>query len=362
MTGDEPCDIAQYRTRNQDFPHETTVDQFYDEAQWESYRRLGEHAARLALHFVERERLGASPSPDAVFNGARWEWYQSPERLKEKFIEITGRLTALEAELREQAPKKFVREMFPELQTFNADSESDNRMDSEEMSRALHFLVQIIQLMEDVWLSCYLDTHFNDPNNLGWMNTFQRWAYTPTFRLWWPLLKSMYGSKFRRFMEEHLDLADEDYPETIGEVASDQIDPKGLAMIYWTRMHGSVPTAGKTAYTYKLHLPLQSQRGGIDISYTIQAGLAFVDLQTAGLARWNSDEFFVPPGLWGAGIGGKFLDALLGMLPKTVTTCEVTLETEHVGTSPALSRNDLIAFYKRAGFQLENDQLVRTQR
>ncbi|HEV2047008.1 MAG TPA: patatin-like phospholipase family protein [Chthoniobacterales bacterium] len=373
LTGDEPGDITQYRTRNEDFPHESTGDQFYDEAQWESYRCLGEHAARSALQFVEREGLSDSLSPeafkDAVFNGARWEWYQSSERLKEKFVELTGRLTALEAELRKQGPEKFVREMFPELQTISANPGSNTRMNSEEMIRALHFLVQIIQLMEDVWLNCDLDTQFNDPNNLGWMNSFQRWAYTPTFRLWWPLLKSMYGSKFRRFMEERLDLKDEDYPVTIGEVTSDQIDPEGLAMIYWTRMYGSVPNAGKAVYIYKLHLPLQTARGDTGDVYTIQAGLAFVDLQTAGLARWNSDEFFVPPGLWGAGIGGKFLDALLRKLPPTVTTCEVILDAEHVGTSQApigtdiasrQERNDLIAFYKRDGFKLNaENRLVR---
>ena len=60
------------------------------------------------------------------------------------------------------------------------------------MGKTLHFLIQMIQLMEDVWFAAYLETHCNDPNNLGWMNTFQRWAYTPSFRLWWPILKPMY--------------------------------------------------------------------------------------------------------------------------------------------------------------------------
>jgi hypothetical protein len=39
LTGDEPPDVLQYQTRNVAFPHESTGDQFYDEAQWESYRR-----------------------------------------------------------------------------------------------------------------------------------------------------------------------------------------------------------------------------------------------------------------------------------------------------------------------------------
>ena len=42
LVGDEPPDITHYQTANQDFPQQTTTDQFFDEAQWESYRKLGQ--------------------------------------------------------------------------------------------------------------------------------------------------------------------------------------------------------------------------------------------------------------------------------------------------------------------------------
>jgi hypothetical protein len=45
MTGDEPPDVLQYHRENTAFPHQTTGDQFFDERQWESYRKLGEHVA-----------------------------------------------------------------------------------------------------------------------------------------------------------------------------------------------------------------------------------------------------------------------------------------------------------------------------
>ncbi len=45
VTGDETTDILQYQASNPEFPHEATGDQFFDEAQWESYRQLGEHMA-----------------------------------------------------------------------------------------------------------------------------------------------------------------------------------------------------------------------------------------------------------------------------------------------------------------------------
>ncbi|MCC9600412.1 GMC family oxidoreductase N-terminal domain-containing protein [Stieleria sp. JC731] len=46
MTGGEPIDVANYAGANPTFPHEATADQVFDEAQWESYRKLGEHASK----------------------------------------------------------------------------------------------------------------------------------------------------------------------------------------------------------------------------------------------------------------------------------------------------------------------------
>lgn len=45
LDGDEPIDVIRYHTEHPDFPHEPTGDQFFAEAQWESYRKLGEHLA-----------------------------------------------------------------------------------------------------------------------------------------------------------------------------------------------------------------------------------------------------------------------------------------------------------------------------
>jgi hypothetical protein len=45
LTGDEPTDVLEYHSSHSAFPHETTADQFFDETQWESYRKLGHHIA-----------------------------------------------------------------------------------------------------------------------------------------------------------------------------------------------------------------------------------------------------------------------------------------------------------------------------
>ena len=45
VTGNESELIRRYRINNPDFPHQTTLDQFFDQEQFEAYRQLGVHAA-----------------------------------------------------------------------------------------------------------------------------------------------------------------------------------------------------------------------------------------------------------------------------------------------------------------------------
>jgi hypothetical protein len=44
LTGDESVDIREYAIANPEFPQQSTGDQFFDEAQFESYRKLGYHS------------------------------------------------------------------------------------------------------------------------------------------------------------------------------------------------------------------------------------------------------------------------------------------------------------------------------
>jgi hypothetical protein len=56
---DSAADVVQYALRHPAFPQEPTADQFYDEAQWESYRKLGRDNASHVLQPRVWERLHA---------------------------------------------------------------------------------------------------------------------------------------------------------------------------------------------------------------------------------------------------------------------------------------------------------------
>ena len=63
LMGDEPEDVCHYHRAHPAFPQETTNDQFFDEAQWESYRRLGLHVGHRVLRPELFNHLQAVPPP-----------------------------------------------------------------------------------------------------------------------------------------------------------------------------------------------------------------------------------------------------------------------------------------------------------
>lgn len=68
LMGDEAADVVQYQRTHPLFPQEPTSDQYFDEAQWESYRKLGEHIGA---------ELFTAPSGPPGPDGAGW----SPSQL-----------------------------------------------------------------------------------------------------------------------------------------------------------------------------------------------------------------------------------------------------------------------------------------
>ena len=63
ITGDEPEPVLNYRVTSPDFPHESTADLFFSDAQFESYRALGVHIAKSTFNTwaASLPPLGAVP-------------------------------------------------------------------------------------------------------------------------------------------------------------------------------------------------------------------------------------------------------------------------------------------------------------
>lgn len=202
LTGDEPPDVEEYAKQHEAFPHESTADQFFDESQFESYRRLGQHMGREVLRVLERTPYR---NVSQVCSILRSYWIANPPGIHDSFLRETQGLIELERALREDSTlARYDLELYPELQTlFGIDPANLPALDPR---AALHLCNEQLQLMENVFLAVKLDEFHAHPLNRGWMNLFRRWATASQFRALWPTVRGTYSRPFIDFAETHLSL------------------------------------------------------------------------------------------------------------------------------------------------------------
>ncbi len=68
LVGTEPADLQNYKCTHPGFPHESTADQWFDESQFESYRKLGHHIGRAVfeatlIEATQRQEMAGDTGP-----------------------------------------------------------------------------------------------------------------------------------------------------------------------------------------------------------------------------------------------------------------------------------------------------------
>ena len=101
LTGNEPADVLNYRRIDHNFPHQSTADQFFDETQFESYRKLGYHVGSSILAEIcqelEKKMVANSNRRAALIKLLRRKLnqVQSQEKVSEEQVlihELKGKL------------------------------------------------------------------------------------------------------------------------------------------------------------------------------------------------------------------------------------------------------------------------------
>lgn len=336
LTGSEPADVAQYRSRNPVFPHESTGDQFFDEAQWESYRRLGQHAAHSAFRAVGSVlRRDQKDYAAQLLARARREWQPKPSGFDERLARFTDRVAGLDALLRQEGCGTLLIQVYKELDELDRQTkvrvgrivgekgvktppENEQPADGAprgvvpsgaELAMSLHAIRLALLMMDEVFQAEQLDRRYHHPLYLGVMNYFARWAYAPLFRMWWPLLKALHPQPFTRFMEAQFGLAAVGVGGDDGEkvVARLSEGAGGFAWECWRRQGNEWPAGREVvSYNLKMRYPGYSPPYDIQAAQVVADEVKAPDQGWAALA-WDAADFFVPPGLWGIGIGEDFL-------------------------------------------------------
>ena len=339
IVGDEPGDVLQYKTRNESFPHESTGDQFYDEKQWESYRRLGLHTAHVAFRFMD-ERDATDALASEVFDSARGEWRPTPPTLPDQLMARAAELQAIERQVVTLGNVNLLRDLYPELQ-WDKDVQHTNNLDSGDLAKLVPLFTQVMQLMTDVYVSCHLGQFGDHPLNIGWVNWFGRWATTPAFRDLWPFLSPMFNPNMRGFFEDRFELPSAGSWSDGRIVADVAEDVPGLALELWKAAHPGKKRDGYKTLRFRVTV---RKDWDVDVALLFYKEEDGVKVWTE---RWTDPDFFVPPSLWQAGIGKAFLDKIGELLDRTGPGL-VKIDDDPARRTDV---SDQVQMYREAGFK-----------
>jgi hypothetical protein len=192
LTGDEATDIVEYHARQPQFPHQSTGDQWFDESQFESYRKLGQHIAEKALASLELGTGGTDRK--TFFEDLSRIWYPpsaAVDKNSPAHTEMYSRI--LDAIRREEKATALDPALF----------EGFGRGEGWEHNTG-HLCNSLIQLMQRVFYDLGLEDRANweHPYVGGWIDIFCHWVVTEPFEKAWAVTKQSYPERFCSFYEE----------------------------------------------------------------------------------------------------------------------------------------------------------------
>ncbi|HEY7312336.1 MAG TPA: hypothetical protein VH643_23430 [Gemmataceae bacterium] len=225
LTGDEPADVLHQAESAPAFPHDPTTNQFYNESQFESYRALGRHIAETVFKPSAadmEEELFKDGALDgglqrrqsrALFASLVRRWFAMPPAYESNFVTSTnGFLDIQESLRRDTRLRRLTFDLYPELEAqqplCSALPKETPAEQAERCGAELHVILQMLQVMENAWLSLNLDVYYAHPLNRGWMDVFHRWTSAKTVRWFWPLLRSEMARGFVSFCEKQMKLGE----------------------------------------------------------------------------------------------------------------------------------------------------------
>lgn len=305
LTGDEPEDLTQYQAASHTFPHETTTDQFFDDHQWEAYRKLGEHSITRDLGFVRGyldEDRPADPKLAArLFDAAIRELGSEDHQLQTGNSIAAGRF----ADRLADQPDNWVDELLSELYAI------DDEKDRKRARLSLLNTMSLLEGQEEAFYRCNLKRHGDHLENWGVENRADRIAGSADVRRWWPVLASLHSIPFRNYLGAkyglndqlpilHRNLVNLRFIRLLDH-AGDSATPKSI-----TRIERARGSEAASENDWVLHATCRLDTAEIDLG-----ALAFNLSEDAKEIAICIDDLQVAPGYWSIGHNAILMDGLL---------------------------------------------------
>ena len=199
LTGDEPGDVLNYKKEHAVFPHDSTLNQWFTESQFESYRRLGQHVAFSVFEPAGPLACADIDGRSRYFSNLRHIWCAPTPEMDRFASAHTERYESLLTRIRtdNNLPGFFDMLFVP------GKGEWKKSRTDEQVEYALHFSSELIEFMWIVFtdLNLVLPEKRNHPHARGWCLMFKDWSKIDIVREGWAKYRDTYSQRFRNFAQ-----------------------------------------------------------------------------------------------------------------------------------------------------------------
>jgi hypothetical protein len=198
--------------RRQGTPHDSTLNKFFTESQFESYCELGYHTARTTFYPVIQAlrssgwKDGRAGDSRQLFGQLHGQFYPPPPDLTLRFLESTrGYIAVLESLRTDPNLRRLIAEVHGSAPAGDATPNGGPAADRPEACSAeRHMVAQMMMVLENAWFGLHLERYRRHPVHNGWMGVFKRWWEAPTVQTHWPAVRCEFNHGFRDFLEREL--------------------------------------------------------------------------------------------------------------------------------------------------------------
>ena len=207
LTGDEPADVLNYKKEHPVFPHETTLNQWFTESQFESYRRLGHHIAYSVLEPALRKPdehqcdCAKIAHRRQLFENLQSIWWAPTAEMDRFSADHTKRYSKLLDKARTDAQMPgFFDAMLGDKTAWKSVK------GQEHFEYAVRFSLELIEFIWTVYtqLDLVLPEKYSHPYAQGWSRIFTKWAQINAVQEAWSRYRDTYSPSFRRFLESRI--------------------------------------------------------------------------------------------------------------------------------------------------------------
>jgi hypothetical protein len=209
LTGDEPTDVLNYKKEDADFPNDSTMNQWFTESQFESYRRLGHHVGMATFlpgrpgdldcrHKVERSEY---------FKSLKRVWCPFTPEMQRHASDHSKLLQSLFQEVRTEPKLEGLLDLLLNRDPGHSglDWKSTHSENADYGTRYCSKLLEFIFLVY-LQLRLVFPDNVSHPFSQGWLDMFRSWSKIDVVQDAWIRYGDSYSKEFQIFAESHAGL------------------------------------------------------------------------------------------------------------------------------------------------------------